>query len=318
MKVLHITTNYPTPEYPVFGIFVKEQVESLKSLGLDCEVLYCDRKGRGKWMYITYIPRIWWRILTGHYDVIHCHHALTAMLLMCTLWPLFKKCVVSFQNDPTTEWAVNVFGFIHPFFDAIILKNKSPYLERSKTVYLPNGCNQDFFRPLDREECIARLGLDPKKRYIVYMDSNKWGRKQKRQDRFDAAIEILRTQYGHTDVEALKLFNTPRELIPYYFNACALHMLSSDFEGSPNSVKECICCNTPVVSTDVGNVKDMIGDIPGCHVVNQFTAEALASAVDEVLRTETVFDGRALFLAKGYSMEAVARRLSELYKRVCI
>ena len=34
MKVLHVTTNYPTPDYPIFGIFVKEQVESLQKLGL--------------------------------------------------------------------------------------------------------------------------------------------------------------------------------------------------------------------------------------------------------------------------------------------
>ncbi|MBR5904983.1 MAG: glycosyltransferase family 4 protein [Bacteroidales bacterium] len=213
---------------------------------------------------------------------------------------------------------MNVFGIIHPFFDAIILKNTSPYLERSKTVYLPNGCNQDFFRPIEREVCIARLGLDAGKRYILYMDSNKWGRTQKRQDRFDATVELLRSKYGHTDVEAVKLFNTPREEIPYYFNACAMHMLSSDFEGSPNSVKECMCCNVPVVSTDVGNVKDMIGDIPGCYVVDQFTAEALAKAADQVLTSDKPFSGRERFLAKGYSMEAVAGRLFDLYKDVCI
>lgn len=81
MRVFHITTNYPTRDHPIFGIFVKEQVASLEALGVECDVLYCDRKGHGTWMYLTYIPVIWRRILRGRYDVIHCHHVLSAAKL---------------------------------------------------------------------------------------------------------------------------------------------------------------------------------------------------------------------------------------------
>lgn len=311
MRILHITTNYPTPDYPIFGIFVKEQVESLQQLGVDCDVLYCDRKGRGTWMYLTYIPRIWWRTLRGHYDVIHCHHVLSALLCLCTLWPLFKKCVVSYQNDPTREWKVNCFGLIHACFNRIIIKNTSPYLERSKTVYLPNGCNSDFFHPMDRMTCREQLGLDKEAVYVLYMDSNKWGRTQKRKDRFDATLELLRKDFPH--IQALELYNTPREQIPVYMNACNLHLISSDFEGSPNSVKECLCCNVPVVSTDVGNVREMIGDIPGCMVVADFTVKSLAKAVEGVLTEKDAFIGREKFLSRGYAIGDVANKLVKIY-----
>lgn len=315
MKVLHITTNYPTPDYPVFGVFVKEQVESLRNIGVDCDVLYCDRKGRGTWMYLTYIPKIWWKVLRGHYDIIHCHHALSALMFICTLWPLFKKSVVSYQNDPTTEWKVmNVFGLVHVFFNRIIIKNQSEYLKKSKTVYLPNGCNEAFFTPKDRTECRQSLGLDLDCIYVLYMDSNKWGRTQKRKDRFDATLDLLRRDYP--TIKALELYNTPRNLVPQCICACNLHLISSDFEGSPNSVKECMCCNIPVVSTDVGNVRDMIGDIPGCYVVAEYTPEALADAAGKVLSADVPFEGRHLFLDKGYSMSSVAHRLKELYNGV--
>lgn len=312
MRVLHITTNYPTTEHPIFGIFVKEQVESLEALGVECDVLYCDRKGRGTWMYLTYIPKIWWTILRGRYDIIHCHHLLSALLCTCTLWPLFKKCVVSYQNDPTREWKLNCFGLIHLLFRRIIIKNDSPYLKRSKTVYLPNGCNEEFFRPLDKMECRAALGLDRDAVYVLFMDSNHLGRPQKRKDRFDATLELLRHHF--MDVRAIELCNTPREKVPLFINACDFHLISSDFEGSPNSVKECLCCNVPVVSTDVGNVREMMGDIPGCHVVSVFSAEALAQAAEEVLCRTAPFQSRGLFLAKGYGMEQVAARLYQLYK----
>ena len=314
MRVLHITTNYPTEDHPIFGIFVKEQVESLEALGVECDVLYCDRKGRGTWMYLTYIPVIWYKILKGHYDVIHCHHVLSALLYSLNLWPLFKKNVVSYQNDPTREWKINCFGLVHLLFNRIIIKNTSTYLKHSKTVYLPNGCNESFFVPMDRQECRHKLNLKDDAIYVLYMDSNHLGRPQKRKDRFMQTIEILKKDFPH--IEAMELYNTPREKMPEYINSCDLHMISSDFEGSPNSVKECLCCNVPVVSTDVGNVREMIGDIPGCEVVSEFTPDALAEGVKKCLGRKDGFNGRDLFLAKGYGMGEVVNKLKDLYEEL--
>jgi hypothetical protein len=38
MKVLHVTNNFPTVKFPIFGIFVKEQIDSLTKQGIDNEV----------------------------------------------------------------------------------------------------------------------------------------------------------------------------------------------------------------------------------------------------------------------------------------
>lgn len=319
MKVLHVTTNYPTPDYPIFGIFVKEQVESLQKKGLDCEVFYLNGMNKGFKKYITYLPKLWKKGMFGGYDIIHCHHALSAVILTMTLVPLFKKCVLSYQNDPSKEWGDRFFKLFNIIFKSFVIKNDStPYLKYAKMHYLPNGCNEDFFRPLNKTECRKRLGLDENKKYILFMDSNKRVREQKRKDRFDSTLNILKSKYGHKDVEAIELRNTPRDLIPLYMNAVDLHLLSSDFEGSPNSVKECMCCNTPVVSTDCGNVKSMIGDIPGCYVDETFTAEELARYSDQVFNTKTEFEGRNLFLKKGLSMSSVADKLIEnIYKPIC-
>lgn len=314
MKVLHVTTNYPTPEHPVFGIFVEEQVESLRRRGIECDVFFCDGKGRGLKQYLSYLPRLWKKAVTGGYDIIHCHHALSAILVFLTGAPLFRKVVLSYQNDPAHEWGGTWFRIFHCCFRAIILKNPSAYLKYKKVTYLPNGCNELFFRPMDKMSCRARLGWDPDKRYVIFMDSNKGSRTQKRKDRFDAALRILEDKYG-CHAEPVVMNSVKRELVPIYLNAADLHMISSDFEGSPNSVKECICCNTPVVSTDVGNVREMIGDIPGAYVVDS-TAEALADACWKVLTSTGSFDGRSVLLAKGYGISDVAERLSGIYDSI--
>ena len=316
MKVLHVTVNYPTQEFPIFGIFVKEQVEALKRIGVNCDVFYCDGKNRGAKQYITYLPRLWWKSWFGGYDIIHCHHALSAVILTLTGAPLFKRCVLSYQNDPAHEWGDKFYKLFRQLrFKCFIVKNRSSYLSQSNFVYLPNGCNQDFFCPQDKVECRKLLGWNLKKRYIIYMDSNKGVRTQKRRDRFEKVVEILRTKYGY-DVEMVVMRNIIRAAVPTYLNAADLHMISSDFEGSPNSVKECMCCNTPVVSTPVGNVQEMIGDIPGAYVTQGFTAEELAEACDKVFSTAQPFNGRNLLLAKGYGMATVVERLKEVYTEI--
>ncbi len=315
MKVLHITPNYPTKEFPIFGIFVKEQVESLQKIGVDCDVLNCDGQNKGFKKYITYLPKIWWKSLFGGYDIIHCHHALSAVLLWMTGAPLFKNVVLSYQNDPSHEWGDLMFKLFNLRFKKFIIKNPSPYLENHKFVYLPNGCNQDFFHPMDMMACRDKLGWNKTKQYIIYMDSNKGVRTQKRKDRFDEVIALLNSKYGW-NAEAVVMRNVDRPLVPLYLNAANLHMISSDFEGSPNSVKECMCCNTPVVSTPVGNVPEMIGDIEGAYVTKNFDAEELASCCDKVLRSEVSFVGREKFLAKGYGMATVAEKLKEIYSKI--
>lgn len=316
MKVLHITTNYPTEEFPIFGIFVKEQIESLQKLGVDNDVFYCDGKNKGFRKYITYVPKLWWKILTTKYDILHCHHALSAIILCMTGWPLLKKCVLSYQNDPDHEWGHRCFKIFNAVFNKFIVKNNSTYLKYPKMTYLPNGCNEDFFKPMDMMESRKQLGLEEDKIYIMYMDSNKGVRTQKRKDRYDQTLEILKNEYGYHNIVSIELRNTRRELIPTYMNACNLHLMSSDFEGSPNSVKECMCCNTPVVSTNVGNVKEMIGDIEGCYISNSFTAEELAQLTDCVLSSTMEFNGRQKFLDKGYGMTNVAVKLQSIYQSI--
>lgn len=313
MKVLHITANYPTPEHPVFGIFVKEQVESLRNEGVECDVFFSNGKEEGGMKaHRASIKKVRKLLRENHFDVIHCHHSISGLILLLAGGTVGHKCVVSYQNDPTREFGgMRLFRLLYATFDRIIIKNTTDLLTKKKTVYLPNGTNAEFFRPMDRNTCKEKLGWDLNKHYILYMDSNKGTRTQKRHDRYEEVLELLKKDFDN--VVSVELSNTPREEIPTYMNACNLHLMTSDFEGSPNSVKECLCCNTPVVCTPVGNVPDMMGDIPGCYVTKGFTAEELALCVKKVLTSKEPFNGRELFLSKGFGIKNVAEKLKALY-----
>lgn len=324
MRVLQITTNYPTKSNPIFGIFMKEQVESLEPLGVENTIFFSNgseshvgRKGGGALVHLKSVFKLQWHLIKHHYDLIHCHSNISGLIFVLSGGWMFNKCVLSFQNDPDRYQDAKLFKKLYPFFNKIIVKKPTKYLSRKKVVYLPNGCNTDFFKPMDRDACKNRLGLDVDKDYVLFVDSNtSRKRTQKRKDRFDETLHIVRKKYGHQNVEELVMIGVPRDLVPTYMNACKLHLMTSDQEGSPNSIKECIMCNVPIVSTDVGNVRDMVSDVTGCYVSVDFSSEELASYVDKVLKDSQPFNGRDALINKGYGIHEVAQKLVDLYEKV--
>lgn len=312
MKVLHITTNFPTAKHPTFGIFMQEQMNSLVQEGVECNVFFSNGKEYGKKQHLKSVFEIRKILSENKYDLIHCHHVISALILILSGKAFVNKCIVSYQNDPKFEFGMIIFRLVYLIFNKVIIKNTSDLLKLKKVVYLPNGTNEIFFKPMNRFECREELGLNPDSIYILFMDSNKGKRTQKRKDRFDATLEVIKNTYSKGEVRALELYNINRNEIPKYICASNLHLVTSDFEGSPNSVKECLCCNIPVVSTDVGNVKEMISDIPGCYVSETFNVQELASfSLKSLLVSD--FHGRELFLNKGYSIQSVAKKLKNVY-----
>lgn len=311
MRILHITNNFPTLNFPIFGIFIKEQIESLNKLGAENEVFFINSREEGKGAYLRSLWKLYRLLKQNRYDIIHCHHSFSGVIFMLSARWYKTKRLLSYQSDPRNEGGLLLFRILYLFFDKIILKNKPKDADKAKIVYLPNGVNTSFFVPMDRNQCKDKLGLDKSKRYILFMDSYN-RRPCKRIDRYSETLSILKEKYQHVDIEPLVLTNTARNLIPAYINASDLHLLTSDFEGSPNSVKECMACNIPVVSTPVGNVSDMLQEVEGSFVSKTFSPEELAELSDRSLRLKLV-DSRYSLTKKGLDIETVAQRLLNLY-----
>jgi teichuronic acid biosynthesis glycosyltransferase TuaC len=314
MKVLHITNNYPTPNLPIFGIFVKEQIDSLTDIGIDNKVFFVNGYEKGKLEYFKGVLKLRKYLVKNEYDLVHCHHVLTGLMFLLTM--RFKRTprVISFQNDPKNEHGLMLFRIIKQFFNVLIFKNNSDLIPKlnGKGFYLPNGVNTDFFKPIDKKVAKEKLKLDINKNYILFISSFLI-RKQKRIDRFDETMRILKKLYPQYNFEELKLVNKGREYMPLYFNASSVHLLTSDFEGSPNSVKESLCCNTPVVATNVGNIKEMIEGSGNCYVSENFEPENLAKLVVKAIETEGV--PRNLIFSKELDQKSISIKIYELYKR---
>lgn len=86
--------------------------------------------------------------------------------------------------------------------------------------------------------------------------------------------------------------HVPQSEMPYYYRAADVMLLTSSHEGSPNSVKEALACNIPVVSVDVGDVKERIENIPGCFVCNDDKPHTISLALKASLESTSRNDLR--------------------------
>ncbi len=187
MKVLHITNNYPTEKFPIFGIFVKEQIDSLTELGVENEVFFIKGREKGKLEYIKSVFRLRKLLSKQYFDIIHCHHVFSALCLLLSGQVKKNNSIVSYQSDLHNEKGKFIYRLIKKYFKIIILKNgSSPSMDR-QVHFQSNGVNVDFFKPMNQDYCFKRINLQPNKKYILFVSSS-LDRKVKRYDRFPTKL----------------------------------------------------------------------------------------------------------------------------------
>jgi D-inositol-3-phosphate glycosyltransferase len=107
---------------------------------------------------------------------------------------------------------------------------------------------------------------------------------------------------------------TPQELAAIYKRADVL-LLPSAGEALPSVVTEAMLCGTPVVATDVGGVREQLGEYGLCVSPNR--ADKMADAISFMLEHYDEFAGRSeaasAYASRRFSIEGMVDRHCELY-----
>ena len=321
-RILTVTNMYPTPADPVYGVFVATQVASLEQAGVIMRVEVIDGR-RSKFEYLSGVRRVRHLARSGAFDLVHAHYGLTGFVASFHSLPL----VVSFCGDDlngtsnglggTTMKSRVARGFSHVAArraDAIICKSERLRLalprrfDRERAHVIGNGVDVARFRPGSRADARRQLGLAAKDHLVLFPQSPR----QRTLKRFDLAEAAVKTLNAQGLAARLWLVNgIPQETMPDYYRAADCLLLTSDSEGSPNVVKEALCCNLPVVSVDVGDVRRWMDLAPGCRLVSREPTD-IARALGDVLRQGSQVDGTDV--RAQLSLDRVAVRILDVYE----
>ncbi len=316
-SVLVVTNLWPTKADPGYGSFVQAQMESLRPLGVDFDVIFINGRD-SKWNYLRGVRQVRSQLRAKRYDLIHAHFGLSGWVAR---WQLGAPLVVSFMGDdvlgrPTRSGRNTLGGHLLQFSGFVLARLATSVIVKSPQMasklrmppahIIPNGVDLNLFRPMEQTQARKRLGLDPGKKFVLFPYNPNEIRK--RFDVIQAAVSLARQQVP--GLELLMARGLPQEQIPFYMNAADVLVMASMTEGSPNALKEAMATNLPVITVDAGDAADLIGPTAGCHMVRR-EAGAIAEKIVEVCRRGGRTNGREWI--RKLSMEAVARQIVEVY-----
>jgi teichuronic acid biosynthesis glycosyltransferase TuaC len=307
MRVLVITNMYPIPETPFFGTFVKEQVESLKNAGVAVDVLFVNGK-KNKLNYLWAFPRLWLRLLTRRYDLIHAHYVFSGIIARAQC--LYPVVLTHHGSQVFSGWQAPLCRWVSRFMDRTLVMSKEME-KRGKlndSIVIPCGIDFELFKPIARIRARKVLGLPVDKKLVLF--AGDYDRPVKRWDIVQASVAILKEK--KPDVELVLVSKKPLDVVPKYMSACDVLVLTSNSEGSPMVIKEAMACNLPIVSVPVGDVPEVIDGTDGCYLCTQEPQDVAAKLGMAVARGKRT-NGRT----KIAHMEigVISRRIIDVYRQ---
>lgn len=176
-----------------------------------------------------------------------------------------------------------------------------------RCTVIPTGVDTRLFAPGERAVARRRLGFGERERIVLFNA----GRNPAVKDPQLAAAAVAEARRALGEVRFVVLEgDVAPDDIPLYMNAADALLVTSKTEGSPTVVQEAMACNLPVVSVDVGDVRERLAGVSCCAVVGRDPA-ALGAALAQVLRNPRRSDGRRH--AEAISLEAITARLAQIY-----
>lgn len=249
------------------------------------------------------------------------------------------------------EWKIRLseclFGLCYGLADAIVTVTdeiKEYLAERypetsEKTYVVSNGANVEISRPIKKAVACHELGFDPGKTYVVFVGSlKKW-------HGVENAISVVeKLVQDHENIRLLVLGDGPEkgylrsvvvkkgleenvafvgkvkyDRVPLYIGMATACLALFDRERndrtglSPLKIFEYMACGRPVVTTDVGNLKGIIGRHNCGFIVKAGDINAMSQAVMSLVKNSELAkelgDNGREAAVRYYSWHAISEKL---------
>ena len=237
------------------------------------------------------------------YDIIHVNNGKLAPFALAQP----KRPII------LTLWGSDLMGnykrlsrMCAEYVDKVIVPSPkmSSYLSCEHTV-IQFGVDTEVFRPINKYRARNIIDMPQNDAIILFPYP-----KTRTIKRYKIAKQIVNS----LDINAnlYHLSGVPHDKMPLYYNAADVVLITSKRESGPMVVKEAALCNTPVVSTDVGFVSQVLSDVNNSYVCG--SEKELVDHLDKVLQSKAQSNGRNQLIEE-VSLERMAERIINVYKQ---
>lgn len=292
-----------------FAPFILEQAEALKAIG--CTVDFFGLQGKGVRGYLDNLTPLKQKIKVFQPDVVHAHYGLSGLLAN-----LQRKVpvVVTYHGSDINEPQVRRFSKMAMRLSAwnVFVSRRTMEIARPRKCYslLPCGIELTPLQLTEKSEARKRMRLDESKRYVLFAGA--FDNPVKNASLAKEAVALIDDEKA----ELIELKGYSREEVTLLMCAADAFLLTSLSEGSPQVIKEAMACGCPIVSVDVGDVRERMEGIEGCHVAMMHDSEELARLLQKAIGFQGKTRGREKVMADGLENDKVASELVRIYERV--
>jgi teichuronic acid biosynthesis glycosyltransferase TuaC len=303
MQVLIVTANADAP-------FMTQQVAALENRGVSFTTMSVAGEvdadvDRSPIDYLRTVPRVL-REASKEYDLVHAHYGLTAPAALAQV----RVPVV------LSLWGSDVHGPVAPLSKAcaplcaavVVMSEEMRTVLGRPCEVIPDGVDLDRFCPEPRSRARDAVGWPDDEYHVLFPYSH--ARTVKNYPRAKRVVAAVSRRVDRP-VRLQTISGVGHDAVSTYLNAADALVLTSESEGSPNSVKEAMACNVPVVATDVGDVAERLAGVEPSTVAR--SDEALIDGLASILERGERSNGREA--AREVSIERTADRMLAVYER---
>ena len=287
-----------------YAPFITEHVNAIEKRCVECRYYGVSEKGIVG--YIRQIPKLKEAIQTFRPDIIHAHYGLCGLLANCQRGiPVVTTYHGSDINDPKvlrlSKWSIRLSRF--NIF--VSQKNLDIARPRKNFALIPCGINLDDYPIIEKFEARRQMGIDQSRRIVLFAGA------------FDNPVKnapLAKAAMGHIpEADLLELKGYSRHQVAILMQAVDVLLMTSLTEGSPQVIKEAMACGCPIVSVDVGDVRERIEGIDGCYISDR-TQESLADCIKRALAFNGRTQGREAIENTGFTNDSIASRIISVYE----
>lgn len=237
--------------------------------------------------YLAFYPTVLRESLMGTYDLIHANYGLLAPFALTQ--PRLPVVLSLWGSDLHGRYGWLSRRCARHCEAVVVMSDEMAELLDGDCTVIPHGVDFDRFAPRDPSSARAELNWREDVYHVLFpyppgrtvKDHPRAHRLVKRANADDRLDQPVTLEVVH---------DVSHERIATCMCAADALLLTSTAEGSPNSVKEALASNLPIVSTDVGDVRRRLADVEPSTVSD--TDDALVDGLVSILRARERSNGR--------------------------